>query len=97
MSQPSFPHASRSDSHRLPFCSQFSSIALPPPASATSSRACARAGSMDAGYGGPLTGPGVPPPPKRTRNDRDADDRNHGRHYSLSVSALLSSALRPVS
>ena len=77
-SQPSSRHhASRSDSHRLPFGSQFSSVALPPPPSATSSRVRPRAGSMDAGYGGPLTGPGAPPPAKRPRNDRDADDRGH--------------------
>ena len=67
------------------------------PASATSSRVRARAGSMDTGYGSPLTGPGAPPPAKRARNDRDANDRNHGRYYSFSVSALLSSALQPVS
>ena len=90
-SQPSCPHALRSNSRRLPFGSQFSSIALPLPASATSSRVRARAGSMDAGYGSPLTGPGAPPPAKRARNDRDADDRNHGNGHNGNVSGAACS------
>ncbi len=86
---PSRSHASSRSSHRLTMSSQpFPAVALPPPPSASSSRVRPRAGSMDAGYNGVLSGPGAPPPAKRPRSDRD-DDRSHGRRYSLSVSPAV--------
>ncbi|KAI1790672.1 hypothetical protein LXA43DRAFT_1083153 [Ganoderma leucocontextum] len=82
---PARSHLPRTSSHRLSTSQPFPSIPLPPPPSATSSRVRPRAGSMDAGYGGTLSGPGAPPPAKRPRADRD-DDRSRGRRYSHSPS-----------
>ena len=88
-SLPSRTHVSSRSSRSINLASQpFPSVALPPPPSASSSRVRPRAGSMDAGYGPALAGPGAPPPAKRPRSDRDPDDRSRARGYSLSVRTL---------